>query len=831
LFDVTLTPVYVEAGQERKEFPGLFATAPQKASRLRAADRVILFLGQAGSAPLAPKVQQELLSRLSETYYTSTGPVTSGMKAMAERLNEFLIRMNLNQSRQQGGQSVGLLNMVVLHGSSVYVAHAGQTHTYLVSASAVEHFTDTSGSGRGLGLAKLVSLRYYQATVSSDAYLLFCSDPCPVWSETALHAAAQMDFGGMRKHFMGSLIDLQAGLAILKPGKGEVRWFQPAPAPRPAAPTPAEAAPSSAPLPSSEPGKPEPSTLPETPVVSEAPVEIEAEALAAPVQEAETVEDLEATSQEEQEAPAAESSETASQGVYLSGRTLEESDPKRAPWEEPLAVQPAVRPERPAPIQAAPPVRTPAALQVSAPAAQPIAERPARKAEPSRPQAPSPAAAGAARAASGFIGGVRKASGWLGSSLNKFAARVLPDQPPEGVQLSASTMLFIALAVPVVVVAMAATIYAQRGRGEMHAAAVQAALQYAETAATRQDVPLRRRDWLQALSWLDKADGYGQSQQATDLRSQVQTGLDNLDGITRLDYRPALSGPMGENTRITRMIAATNDVYLLDANQGRILRVSRSGQGYEIDPSFNCGPGKYASIIVGNLIDISALPPTNFAKATIMGMDANGNVLYCSPTEKPAAITLPAPDTNWGKPTRAIYFQDNLYVLDAQVNQVFYFQVTDGEFRGGPRLYFAVSIPHLSDVVDMAVDQEYLYLLHEDGSMTTCNNSGANATCDDPAPYGDERSDHDPEPLKFAEAKFILTQATQPPDPSLYILDSKATSIYQFSLRKLNLQRQFQPLAKADYPPADKTATAFVITPNRRALVATGNQLYFALLK
>ena len=202
--------------------------------------------------------------------------------------------------------------------------------------------------------------------------------------------------------------------------------------------------------------------------------------------------------------------------------------------------------------------------------------------------------------------------------------------------------------------------------------------------------------------------------------------------------------------QITRIVPNVNDMYLLDSNQGRILRIFRSGQTtYELDPAFACGPGKYATVVVGKLIDIAPLPPNNIAKAAVMGMDSNGNVLYCGPNNPPSVFQLEAPDMNWGKPSRVVYFQDILYVLDTQTNQVYRYLVTDGKFTGKPRLYFDDRIPHLSDVIDIGVDQEYLYLLHADGSMTTCNETGIKTTCEDPAAYGDSRVGRDPAPLKF----------------------------------------------------------------------------------
>jgi hypothetical protein len=138
-------------------------------------------------------------------------------------------------------------------------------------------------------------------------------------------------------------------------------------------------------------------------------------------------------------------------------------------------------------------------------------------------------------------------------------------------------------------------------------------------------------------------------------------------------------------------------------------------------------------------------------------------------------------------------------------------------------------IPTLTDVIDIAVDQEFLYMLHEDGSMTTCTDAGFSTECADPAPYGDARSGRMSEPLRFDDARFIRLQTTQPPDPSLYVLDQAAASIYHFSLRKLNLQRQYRAQVEQDYPLPAEPATAFAVTPNRRVMLAFGDQVFAAL--
>jgi hypothetical protein len=76
------------------------------------------------------------------------------------------------------------------------------------------------------------------------------------------------------------------------------------------------------------------------------------------------------------------------------------------------------------------------------------------------------------------------------------------------------------------------------------------------------------------------------------------------------------------------------------------------------------------------------------------------------------------------------------------------------------------------------------------------------------------------------EAPFVQVRTTQPPDPSLYLLQADTQAIYHFSLRLLTFQRQLRsqnPLS------ADSPATAFAIRPDGRVIfMALGNRVYYA---
>ncbi len=66
------------------------------------------------------------------------------------------------------------------------------------------------------------------------------------------------------------------------------------------------------------------------------------------------------------------------------------------------------------------------------------------------------------------------------------------------------------------------------------------ALDQAAQAHGQTDPTEVRRAWDSTLYYLDLADQYQVTQDSLNLRQEAQTALDNLDGIVRLDFRPAI---------------------------------------------------------------------------------------------------------------------------------------------------------------------------------------------------------------------------------------------------------------------------------------------------
>jgi hypothetical protein len=216
----------------------------------------------------------------------------------------------------------------------------------------------------------------------------------------------------------------------------------------------------------------------------------------------------------------------------------------------------------------------------------------------------------------------------------------------------------------------------------------------------------------------------------------------------------------------------------------------------------------------------------------VKGIDDTGNLLYCIPGKTPVSQTLIQPDNGWGNISAITMNLGNLYILDTANNAVWLYYGDNFNYTDQARFFFDKVVPDIRDVVDIALNVDDLYLLHNTGGMTTCTfraYSQAETKCNDPALYGDIRPGKPAELANFGEAKFTQTLTTQAPDASLYMLDENKPAIYHFSLR-LNLQRILIPQVIEGYPEPKQPLSAFGITTNRLLLLAYGNQLFYTQL-
>lgn len=409
------------------------------------------------------------------------------------------------------------------------------------------------------------------------------------------------------------------------------------------------------------------------------------------------------------------------------------------------------------------------------------------------------------------------------AAIQKGIVKLLPEDGD--FNLPSSTMIWVAAMVPIVVVLLVSILYFQVGRGQLYTNNYNRAQASAAVASAIDDPNEARNSWELALQYAQKAASYDENEEVNAILLQAQGALDEMDSIERLDFQLALFDDLPEDVKIKQMLATNTELFMLDANEGKVLRAFLTGGGYQLDDQFQCGPGPFGAFIVGSIIDIALLPSNNPLEASIVAMDANGNLVYCIIDERPSAKVLEVPDSSWGNPIAIAVENENLHVLDPLTNAVWLYFGDEFSYVEAPRFFFGADVPSMQQAIDFDLQANDLYILNLEGEIALCRFSDDtdNPTkCEDPAEYQDSRPGHE-NGSQIEGAHFLQIQVTDPPEPSVYLFDPIAHSVYQFSLR-LNLVRQF----KAKNVLEEGVASAFAINPNRAIFLAFDHQLYIA---
>ena len=356
--------------------------------------------------------------------------------------------------------------------------------------------------------------------------------------------------------------------------------------------------------------------------------------------------------------------------------------------------------------------------------------------EPKEPRQPSETTRKVAR---GLVSGMqawRRMLAALGRSVQKFLPSLLPGSDGASSSMLSSNVLlsFIAVAVPLIVVTAGFVMYSRFGQSIQYDKNMMQAEEARIRAVSAPSPARQRTEWQAVLLYLREAEKSRETTELDDFRKEAQSALDTLEGIQRLNFYPAFNNGVG--AQISRLAANETDLYMLDAEQGRVLHASQVGRTFEMDVAFRCEGGEYGDYRIGPIVDILILPRLNSLNAAVLGVDAGGNLLYCAPGQVGQAIPLPVPDTNWGRVTGFTYDSGNLYVLDAPSRAVWVYTGQDASFLDRPYFFFGGQIPDIEDSIDLVVNGDELYLLHADGHMSHCSYSRLDTVptrCEDPA--------------------------------------------------------------------------------------------------
>ena len=425
---------------------------------------------------------------------------------------------------------------------------------------------------------------------------------------------------------------------------------------------------------------------------------------------------------------------------------------------------------------------------------------------------------------------VSNTTGKLGSGIKNFFRQLLPDSSMT--TIPSRYMALIAILVPLVVVITGTYVYLSRGQSTQFAALMEQANQSATRAEAGTDLYDQRQNWESVLNILDQVDTLRTSPESQELRQKAMTALDDMDLVRRLDYKPALVANLPDTAIISRIVISNQDLYMLDKSSGNVLRaVLDPKTGYQLDASFRCGPSVPG--LVSPLVDIAAWPPGNQPNAAIIGLDPQGYLVFCGPSmEQDPQLLVLAGGMTPGQLQKFSLDISDLYVLDISGPQLWIYWKSNIE--SAPQAYFdpantELQPPPMNDIADFSAADRLVYMLHQDGHLTTCSFSGlleAPPQCNDPAPYIDFRPGREGQVLN-PQTPFTQIMYSPPPDPSLYFLDPVRRAIYRFSLRTLAFKRQYVPLESL---PGEQATALTVNSVDRTAFLAIGNMVYYANL-
>jgi hypothetical protein len=390
--------------------------------------------------------------------------------------------------------------------------------------------------------------------------------------------------------------------------------------------------------------------------------------------------------------------------------------------------------------------------------------------------------------------------------------------------LSNGSMVLIAIGVPILVCIIALLVYINKGQTQQSLYYTALAQTSVNEAQAQIDPQAQYTAWTNAVSYLDKAENYKVTELTRNLRIQAENAVDGVDKTIRLEYRAAITNSLPPGTTVGKIVATATELYLLDTHKGQVFRATLTGRGYELDSSFSCGPSPF----IGELIDIAPLSVNNIYKATILGIDEDGTLLFCAPEKTPDAINLTSPSKGIGRISAFSYDSGNLYLLDIPNNSLWIYVSQDGVFKDSPQSLTATAPINLNSAVDITANGPDLYILHDDGHLTVCTISyvtTAPTQCSDPASFADSRPGREPNPLVIAGTSLSQVEYVPPPDPSIFLFDADTSGVYHFSL-KLNLHRVIKPLITGTNRLPKKTPTAFTVSPNRTIFIAFDDEVY-----
>jgi hypothetical protein len=718
--------------------PGALAeTAPKRAPRIREGDTFFILVTPAGDLRAAPTLLTELAQVGADTYFGSSGGITSGLREALTTIHQ-----------QAAGQPVHALALVQ-RGSDLYAARSGQAFAALCQGESLRFFPEDRRdplaqlTPLGTGPAPDIQLTHYtaapgQAILLADLALIEAGDEALREALNSPHVQAALDA-------LKTLAGGQASLSVIRftaPGTAEPSGIMPPSGSRGSRATPSVpriSKPSAPVEPAIEP--PAPASPPPEPIIAPPPVHVAEPARLSPQVE--------------------ESFDFGDKPHPLetvSGPGFAQENPGAA-----FSVSPSLPAERGAGGEVAPPRprRTPLRK------ARILVKRIGRDA----------------------LRTVLSALVAVMDFLTRAFNQILP-APGEGGKQGIPTNVAVGLAVLIpflIVVVVVGLALSQQGQSDFEVYLDRAKTAHQEAlslSAGKCDTPEVRVLWAEVMRLADQANDFRPNDpNIVVIRADAQNYLDRCDRVQRRDL--TLLHQFDRNAELIGPIVNGGiDAFTLDRTNGAIYHdtLNESGDGLtsrDDDPIIWRGQtiasvsGTYT---VGDLFDIEWLRSGGAAHDNVLiGLDRNGILVAYSLTFFESAQQLII-EGRWQNPVAMAVFRSNLYVLDEGANQIWRYVQPAGErsYSNAPEEYFnGDMLPDLAGAVDMGIsDEGAIFVLFGDGAIKKYRRNNQGIAEEQPFSY----RDRPPGAINSGVALFV---DNDPASASLYIVDAQNDTVYE----------------------------------------------------
>jgi hypothetical protein len=323
---------------------------------------------------------------------------------------------------------------------------------------------------------------------------------------------------------------------------------------------------------------------------------------------------------------------------------------------------------------------------------------------------------GAGSLAMGLAGGIDR--------LNGLIERITP-QPAEGKKrwLDATRLTGIVVILPVAIVLLVvflAVTGIDRSEFEL---CVEEAMKTADFARNinPNDINGVLAAWSAVLIQVDTCDDF-RSDDPT-LIALTREGQDIIDRLSSVSRRDGVAIETFPNASVTQVLMQGLDLYVLDDQNEYVYRLTLTNDGRGVIPNtrqalpamrLGAAVGEFT---IGDIIDIGWSDESN----SVIALDRNGVLIACSPQflSRCDAQGLLGSET-WSNPIAITVWQERIYVLDPDANQVWRYEPSGGTYANAPTEYFAGDArPDIRAAVDFTIDSDgAVFLLFSQGIIS-----------------------------------------------------------------------------------------------------------------